>query len=244
MTSSTAISILVGSLSVGLGWFLNEVSQLFRNRSENRRIKNRVLHDLLEMNFVLSKLNLKPMVDLMISEIQHQVQIQFSNSDKEQFSNDLHKTMLSKLEDDIIDELEDLDENYQNSILELSKVDPIRAYYLRYKNRLLENFDKIESYISSVKNDLIDVESRQIGELNMILNPFITNQFTEEIENLRKATIELAKSIGFRTKSKVSKILAKQEIKMTDEMSATIQPIIKQLLEQIETQHGQTKKRS
>lgn len=244
MTSSTAISILVGSLSVGLGWFLNEVSQLFRNRSENRRIKNRVLHDLLEMNFVLSKLDLKPIVDLMILEIQRHVPIQISFSEKEHLSDALHKMMLSKLEDDIIDELEDLDENYQNSIRELSKVDPVRAYYLRNKTRLFQNFDKIEDYIASVKNDFINEEANQNEEFGNILNPLITKQFSNEIENLRQDTLDLANSIGFQTKSKVHKILEKNKIVMTDEMSATIQPIIKQLLEQIETQHGQTEKRS
>ncbi len=241
MNSETSISILVGSLSVGLGWVLNELSQLFRNLSENRRIKNRVLHDLLEMNFILSRLDLKPAVNVMVSEIQDHVPVEIPQIEKDKLGESLYKTLLSNLEDDVIDELEDLDENYLNAVLELSKVDPIRAYYLRNKTRLFENFDKIESYITSVKNELDEVDPYQTGELSVMLNPFITNQFTEEIENLRNETIDLAKSIGLRTRSKVSKILDKHAIIMTDEMRETIQPIIKQILDTIDRQNGQTK---
>jgi len=244
MATETLLSILVGSLSVGLGWVLNEVSQLFRNRSENRRIKNRVLHYLLEMNFVLSRLDFKPYVQVMVSEIQKQVPVEIPQTEKDQLSEFLHDALLSKVEDDVIDELEDLDENYLNSIIELSKVDPIRAYYLRNKTRLFENFDKIENYISSLKNEIPESEIEQSLQLSRILNPFISDQFSEEIENLRKDTIDLAKSIGIITKLKVAKILTKQSINLTDEMRETIQPIIQQILESIEKQNGQTKERS
>lgn len=239
LATETSISILVGSLSVGLGWILNEVSQLFRNRGENRRIKKRVLHDLLEMNFILSRLDLKPFIELIISEIEKALEQRFNNYERKEMQNQLQKLLSNTLESDAIDDLEDLDDSYLEAILELSKVDPVRAYYLRNKTRLFENFDKIEFYFDSLKEQPEILEDESFTEAKKAIDPIIFDRFSDEIKNLREDTIDLASSIGIRTKRSVKKILT-INLEPTEEMQVMMQGMIQEMIKNIQN-NGQTK---
>lgn len=240
--SSEIWSLIIGSLSVGLGWILNEVSQFFRNRGENGRIKKRVLHDLLEMNFILSRLDLKPFIEMMISEIERVTNHKFNDTERGEFQTEMQKILFSSLEEDTVDELEDLDDSYLEAIKELSKVDPVRAYYLRNKTRLFENFDKVESYFDSLKEHTGILETEYSVDIKQTIDPFILERFSEEVTNLREDTLDLAGSIGMRTKNKVNKIL-KKNLEPTKEMREMMQRLIQEMIKNIQS-NGQTEKRN
>lgn len=234
MSTETVWSLIIGSLSVGLGWVLNEVSQIFRSLGENRRIKKRVLHDLLEINFVLSSLDFKPIVDLIMFKLSKELQIKFTNEDKESFNDFIHKTLYTNIEKNVIDELDEIDESYLNSVLELSKVDPIRAYYLRNKTRLFDYLENVEEHMQSINDEVSKVSDNGALETIKVIQPNIMDQLSEEIENLKTETLKLAGSIGLRTKYRVKKILLSQKDHSHFDMDKIVNVLVISIKEQNE----------
>lgn len=228
MSNEVFWSIIGGSASVTIGWFLNEISQLFRSGAENRRIKKRVLHDLLEINFTLSRLDVSSYLEQYFQFIEQEIaREKMPDSEREIIKTYLEQMIIGNFEDDVIDDLDEIDDTFYEAVIELSKVDPIRAYYLRDKTRILHNIDRIEEYLGNVKMQTQELESDV--DLGNIIKPKEMNSFKEEIVNLRDDTIELAGSIGIRTKKKVKEIIYRPIVELDEERKDMIRNLFEKL---------------
>lgn len=208
--------VFVGGI---LTWILNELSQFFRSRGENIRIKKRVLHDLLEINHLISPFDIQPLAEQCLKYIEKDIiKSTFNDDERKIIFDTIQNALVSIIAEETIDDLKELDENYLAAIIELSKVDPISAYYLRNKTRLFENFSKIETFVEDTKSAIAEIDPEGIIPPPSLPDPDIMKTFAEETKVLREETIQLAKSISWKTKSQVKKIIGPENFELDDEM--------------------------
>lgn len=142
-------------LSVTFGWFLNELSQWFRTRKEDRKIKKQVLFYLLETHFTFNKLDTSEITNLLSQKVLERISKNEQPDEAKQFINQLYAGIISGfVEDNVAESLEETEEHYTKSISELSKLDPITAYQLNGKNKIFQVFNLLHDYYDKVKETL------------------------------------------------------------------------------------------
>lgn len=223
-------SAIIASGSVGFGWFLNEITQLFRSRGENRRIKKRVLHDLLEINFILSRLETSDLTEkyLMYVKTKFPEEAQFDQL-KPMIQGQMEKMIFQGLIDIVLDELDEIEKTYNEAIIELSKIRPIRAYYLRGVSKILKQLEQYQDYASEVSS-AVTAEAPEINPLLIdIISSLKEGQFKEHLQSLRKEIKSMSFSIGITTWYQTRKVIEKKSVLMDDQVKSALDSFIDKL---------------
>jgi len=164
-------------ISITLGWFLNELSQWFRTRKEDKKVIKRVLYNLLETYFTFNQLNTSELIHLLTDRLLTRFPVQDQSLETKNYLNKLFSEIINGfIKDDIVTRLERIEIGYTHSIEELAAVDPITAYRLNGKIRIIETFDILQEHIKE--------KVSQSAELNV--------QFQDQIESLKPQIINEA----------------------------------------------------
>lgn len=228
-------STIIALSSVGFGWFLSQITQLFRFRGNNRRTKKRVLYDLLEINFILSKLDNTDLVDEYLKYIKSKFPKDDSFEQLKPFVQVQIENIIYQREIDIVlNELDEIEETYNQAIIELSKIRPIRAYYLRGVSKILDHIEQLQEFAQDFTTEII-VEA---PEANPILSDFINSvkqeQFKESIGNIKKEIKRMSFSIGIITWIRSNKVIKKKPIFLDDKIKGTLDSLFDKLKQQIQ----------
>ncbi|MGA2405637.1 MAG: hypothetical protein ABSF81_02670 [Bacteroidales bacterium] len=161
-------------VSITLGWFLNELSQWFRTRKEDKKVIKRVLYNLLETYFIFNQLNTSDLIHLLTDRLLIRFLVQGQSLEAKDYLNKLFSEIIDGfIKDDIVDRLKRIEIGYTYSIEELAAVDPITAYRLNGKIRIIETFDILQEHIKE--------KVTQSAELNV--------QFQDQIESIKPQII-------------------------------------------------------
>lgn len=228
-------STIIALSSVGFGWFLSQITQLLRFRGNNRRTKKRVLYDLLEINFILSRLDNTDLVDEYLKYIKSKFPKDDSFEQLKPFIQVQIENLIYQREIDIVlDELDEIEETYNQAIIELSKIRPIRAYYLRGVSKILDQLEQLQEFAQDFTAE-ITVEA---PEVNTIMSDFINSlkqeQFNESIENIKKEIKRMSFSIGIIMWIQSNKVIKKKSILLDDKIKETLDSIFDKVKQQIQ----------
>lgn len=232
-------TFLLTILSVAVGWFLNELSQVFRSHGTNRRVKKQVLYHLLEINHLFRQLNNQTIIE----QIKRKSISLLPSSDQ-------HAELESKIElivqyyvagaieDNALDDLQQLELDFKNSLDELAKTAPIRAFFLRGKTSIWRAFDDIAEYYSDMRRF-----SRNNPDFEKVLNDFEKRQKSEIIvdalEDVKHAIRALSLSLGFLTWWRVKRQIPFSAEPMNEkdfnEMWRTLEPMLIQFVNDAES---------
>ena len=195
-------------ISITFGWFLNELGQWFRTRQDDKKIKRRILYNLLETNFIFNQLDTSNIVELLTERILLRAPKHEQTGEVKQYLNKLYSGLIDGLiQDNVADNLESIEEKYTNAVDSLATIDPVTAYRLNGKTKIIETFDLLEDYYEEVKQQFPNDTDEMQGAIEIATNSIKPEIIKEAIKDLEDEIRDIAFSIDIRTWYKVKQTL-------------------------------------
>ncbi len=194
----TLIGVVVGSL---LGWVLTELSQVFRNRGEFKRTVNKVIFNLLNIRFELTKLDNEDISGTIINKMHEKLGDPLPEQDVVQIKNIINSESKELLEFNAFETIGEISKQFDEVLQEFATIDPISAYRLSDEAKIFRKLDDLEDYIDAVQKKYGTVLPENIfTELETYLKDKV---FKESIDSLEIEIINLSK----RTSRKKRKLV-------------------------------------
>ena len=195
-------------ISIAFGWFLNELGQWFRTMQNDKKIKKQILYNLLETNFIFNQLDSGELVELLTERVLLRFPKHEQTDEVKEYLKKLYTVQIKGiLQDNIADNLNDLEVKYSNAVDSLSTIDPITAYRLKGKTKILQTFDLLKDYYEGVKkqfpNDLEELQN-SIEIATKAIEPDIIK---EAISDIQDELLNISLSINIRTWYKTKQTL-------------------------------------
>jgi hypothetical protein len=195
-------------ISITFGWFLNELGQWFRTRQDVKKVKRKILYNLLETNFIFNQLDTSNIVELLTERILLRVPKHEQTDEVKQHLNKLYSGLIDGLlKDNVADNLENIEEKYTSAVDSLAAIDPVTAYRLNGKTKILETFDLLEDYYEEVKQQFPNDVDEMQDAIETATNAIKPELIKEAIDDLEDEIRDIAFSIDIRTWYKVRKTL-------------------------------------
>lgn len=219
-------------LSITFGWFLNELGQWFKTRQDDKKIKRKILYNLLETNFILNQLDISNLIELLTERVLFRIPQHQQTEDTKHWLNQLYYSVINNLiQNNVIQDLKNIEEKYTTAVDNLATIDPVTAYRLNGKTKIIETLNLLEDYYQDAKQQFPD-DINQIQDAIEMTQKFIKPEIIKEaIDDLEEEIRNIAFSISIRTWFKVSKILKflkerirKEGAKRIDTLLDTITP--------------------
>jgi len=175
-------------LSISIGWFLNELGQWFRSRKEDKKAVKKVLYHLLDAYYIFNQLDTSQISKLIISRLTLRV----PEHQRGLFEVEMNKYFSSLIKElvqaDVAENLEKIEKEYSISINNLSFIDPIRAFRLSGKTRILQTFDLLQNSLKkiAVSNGSVSEKEQiqnQIDTAMEVLKPKIISEAISDLED-------------------------------------------------------------
>ncbi|MHA8108439.1 hypothetical protein [Aquirufa sp. A-Brett2-W8] len=215
-----------------LGGSFALVLQLFSYRKERLGNRRSILYILIEVYGNITRLERLKDSDHFLDKIFSKLDIDPSETD--QVKPFLNGILFKVMFEDVINELNELSDNYSSLILSLASEKPILAYKISH---LAKSLEKSTLYFDGISNDFKtqfpESEHEQID--SFIKNIFHNNIIFSEKESIRKSILKVGRSISifqyFKAKNIIKEINTNQIDETEIEKFATIikQEIEKQL---------------
>lgn len=213
MTSITAI------LSVIVGWSLNEVGQWIKSRQEDIKIKKKILYNLLETNFILNQLDTSNISQILSERLILRIPPEEQTEQLKNEIKQLHSTLINDIIKDMVSQnLKSIETKYENAIENLATIDPMTAYRLNGKTKIMDVFDSVQLYYHQAQEQY-PFEVEQMDGAIKLTTTFIDNNIIKEAQHGLEAEIkQIAFSISIRTWIKAKRTLKylKESIKHDD----------------------------
>lgn len=198
---------ITASVSVGFGWLLNELGQLTKIRRENKRIKRKVLFYLLETFNSLEKLDTNKDIESLTEIIFNSLPADLQTPDDRYQINEYYSSTIPNIAQEFVsNNLKELEDNYIKTIDELSLIDPLAAYRLKGKNKIIDNFDKIKESIKYLSNSEVEIDS-QSKQIENLLKVLKSDMFRSAIDDIIEEIYYVAKSINWITYFRTKKLI-------------------------------------
>ncbi|SHG02544.1 hypothetical protein SAMN05444274_1212 [Mariniphaga anaerophila] len=212
--------------STAFGWFLNELGQWFRTKNEDKKIKKRILFNLLETNFIFNKLDNSAIVDLLSERILLRIPKQEQSNEAKQYLIQLYSGVIKEIaQDNVSNSLIEIENNYSKAVEDLATIDPITAYRLNGKTKILQTFDILENYYNKIKQQFPDDNEQVQNSFEIATQTIEPGIIKDAISDLELEIRAVAFSIDFKTWYEVRRTLKKSKdrvkkdgIKMIDEL--------------------------
>lgn len=183
--SGAAIGALIGALSAHFLYYKNK-------KSEEQKIINESIHFLLEVFFLINRLNTEKMMDIYlnyyfqkISALVPAIDEKTVESIKEQYS-PMIKGSLPALQKQTFEDLKKLNSQYEKMVTNLATILPVNAYYLRGKNNLENLMQTISEYFENVKVASIEntnIIDDMIKQMQSSLTTDLINEYKDELKS-------------------------------------------------------------
>ncbi len=174
-------------IGVFLGWFLNELSQFSRSFTEKRQKLRGVLFNLLEIHYIISKMNYNEFIDS-YSKIASQL-IKEKFPDRPSNFDALLKPFIknlfaSHIIPNFMTNLNLLEKNYENSVQTYSALDPVNAHLMSGRVNTIIFFNSLKQVnpTTSYSSDL-NIGKDEIETIIQLLNPSIMSSLLTDLKS-------------------------------------------------------------
>ncbi len=193
----------IGGVILGtiLGWILTELSQVFRNRGEFKKTINKVIFNLLNIRFELTKLDNEDISATIINKMHERIGDPLPSHDVKEIKEIIKNESKELLEFNAFEILEEISKQFDDVLQEFAKIDPISAYRLSDEAKIFRKIDDLEDYLDAVQKKYGAVLPESIfSELETYLKDKV---FKESIDSLEIEIINLSQ----RTSRKKRKLI-------------------------------------
>lgn len=199
-------------LSITLGWFLNELGQFFRTVHSDKKIKKQILYNLLETNFIFNKLDSEKFTDILSERVMLRIPLEEQSEDLKVNLKQLYSKLLGEvIKKNVAENLEAIEAKYTSAVDNLASIDPVTAYRLNGRTKIMDIFDSIQLYSEKAKNEF-PFDAEQIQEsIELAAENIKPDIIKDAITSLEQEILDLAISINIQTWLKVKRSLKKSK---------------------------------
>ena len=247
--TDTIIAGLLAILGVVIGILSTHLIHYIDRKFEERKLVNESIHYLLEVYFLISRLNPQKLMNSCLEYYFQQIRKYIHGDDKsfesakEQLS-PIIKKILVTIAQQSIEELESLGKQYEDMVAKLATILPIDAYYLRGKNNLEDLIQTLSEYFKYIKELDIEkdnavnefVSQMQMSVIVTILDDY-KNDLKSELSELLKQTTHFNRRKGEKVIKKLeSEILSEDDKRKIDTLADSVVNKIMSKINQTEQQ--------
>ena len=240
---SAIISSLAAIVGVLIGVFSTHFLHYIDRKSEERKIINESIHYLIELFFLVNRLNTEKMADIYLNYYFLRVKTLFPTWDdgtietaKFKYSPMIKDVLIPAIKEQTFEDLKKISGQYEETIKNLATILPVNAYYLRGKNSLEDLVQSIASYFENVKAANIESGAaikEAINQVQSVLTENLINEYKDELKSELLALLGKTNWSNQRAGKRAirgieSSILTENEKRKVDSMVVTIVNLIAQ----------------
>ena len=199
MNRETIFVFISSLIFIGFGWFLNETSQWFRLRKEDKKKLKQVLYSLLETFYLFSLSHPEYYKDVIDSVSRKVIEMFPKETQTEEIKNYLSSFYFDILKEVLkpvwINRLPEIKNNYQLSINELSNIDPILAYQISGNTSIFEYFKEMETLLKEFKG-FLEKNKTSSNVVQLLTDKVKSTLFNEAINDLENDIRKIAWKIN------------------------------------------------
>ncbi|WP_321375626.1 hypothetical protein [uncultured Draconibacterium sp.] len=212
LSDNVLLGLIVSIVGIVIGWMLNQFSQWFRARKEDKKKLKEILYHLLELYNLFHRSDVNKFIGIV-------KEVVLSKIPKSQQSDELMKLMDKVygniaeqfVKPEILHKLKIQLENYENSIKSLASVDPVLAYYISSKNNINQTFSELESVYDRLENEYDqhrqDIATGKEMAFN-VLKPSLHEENLKEIEKqITKIAWKVNPVVWLKSKKVISRVM-------------------------------------
>lgn len=188
---------IIGILGTIAGSISTHILHYVNRRSEERKIINESIHYLLEVFYLVNRMNTEKLFKAYLDFYYHEIQMLIPTLDdktieiaKTQNQSILKCLIIPTLQKKSYEELKKLNADYESMLSKLATVLPINAFYLRGKNNSLENIMQfLSEYFKSIESITEDVKEF-INLMKPTIDETIIKEYTDDLKEELLALLE------------------------------------------------------
>lgn len=192
---SSVISALAGLFGVLIGAISTHFLHYKNHKSEEIKVINKSIHYLLEVFFLINRLNSEKMTNAYFDYYFQRVRNLIPALDekmietaKEQYSPIIKKSLVPTLQKQTFEELKKMGTQYEEMVANLATILPVTAYYLRGKNNLENLLQTISKYFDDIK--ILDEKNASFVNTAIDqMQPTLTADLIDEYKNKLKSEL-------------------------------------------------------
>lgn len=210
---SAIISASAAIVGVLIGVFSTHYLHYVNRKSEERKIINESIHYLMELFFLVNRLNSEKMLDaylecyfLEVRKLIPAIDEKSIENAKAQYYPQLKKMIVPLSQKQTFEKLAKMDDGYLSMLEKLATVLPIDAYHLRDKNNLKSLLELLAEYFEGIKSTDIDKEEiveKIVNQMRSTITKTLVAEYTDDIKKelhvLLKKTDWFNRKIGKKT---------------------------------------------
>lgn len=210
---SAIISASAAIVGVLIGVFSTHYLHYVNRKSEERKIINESIHYLMELFFLVNRLNGEKMLDaylecyfLEVRKLIPAIDEKSIENAKAQYYPQLKKMIVPLSQKQTFEKLAKMDDGYLSMLEKLATVLPIDAYHLRDKNNLKSLLELLAEYFEGIKSTDIDKEEivkKIVNQMQSTITKTLVAEYTDDIKKelfvLLKKTDWYNRKIGKKT---------------------------------------------
>lgn len=205
------LGFIFSTIGIILGWTLNQLSSWFRARQEDKKNLKLVLFNLLETYNLFLRSDFEKYVSKISDKVFKKIPQDQQTEQVKTFINTLYSNLAeNQLKPEILADLKKIENQYQDSILTLSKIDPLTAYYLSGKTSALERFEIIETWFEDIKTkhptEATDIETGR-QKVQEVLKPTLLDEILKDMDDdIRSIAWKINPVVWFKTRRLLRRI--------------------------------------
>ncbi|MBL7951770.1 MAG: hypothetical protein JNM62_08615 [Flavobacteriales bacterium] len=221
-------TLTITACGIAIGWVFSQLSSWWNNRGQRQRTKRRMLFYLLELEYLIARMDLQREVDYMISSIRAKAGEAFTPEEEQKVRAQVRPMLVRMAVEWTLPELDELEKGYHGAVEELSYVAPFVAYRLKGRTGLLKRLELARGLIAKVPtlDPAVTAEHQQaFADFFEDLNPKAT---IEDLKAIRSELVSLSWRIG-----PVAVWKAKRRVRRSSSLTADDTKDMEEYLEQL-----------
>lgn len=213
-------------IGIVVGWFLNQIGQWFKVRSDQKKTLKYVLFNLLETYHLFSKSDFDTFKNKIGKKVKSQIPSEEQTPQLNEYIDQVFSGLIDNyLKPHLLSELNAIENEYKNSVNSLAEIDPITAYYLNGKSSILERFEQMESWMKMMEyqnpNDAHEIK-KSSKDVMEIIKPNMFNETQAELEkDIKKIAFRINPIVWYKSGKAINRVkenLSKDIDKEIDEI--------------------------
>lgn len=244
MLSQTYIALLTAFGGIVLGFLMSQIGDYLRATREDKRVLKQVLFNQLDLWVEMKRADVETFVPLLVQKFQQALLKRGAQQDQVNAMFDSSLTPLIGLLKEIkLAAPERLKERYQESVSQLSKIDPLLAYQLSGRPQTDFN-ETVDTFIEKA-TELEGEKARVPSTINAVayFSSFIKGYGQERmLSNMEKDIIDVARQISYLTAFRTRRVIHQLTVRLADEAEKYIDQFLDSLTMHVAAQGPSSQK--
>lgn len=154
LSDDLILGTIISSVSILIGWMLNQFSQWFRTRKEDKKKLKEILYFLLELYNLFTRSDINKFVGNVKDVVMSWIPDEEKSKEGVEFMDKIYGNIADQfVRPEILQKLEAQLNNYENAVRALASINPILAYCISSKNNINQTFQQLERVYDGLETE-------------------------------------------------------------------------------------------